>query len=277
MKEQVRRVAGATGMIAPLREARNRIFPELPQSRTRIAALEAENRRLLKEIAPEGQLNSYAEARDLLDNQRIAMILALTLAPDSNCIDVGCHTGAMLAEMLRLAPHGAHLAFEPIPDMYGALRDRFPGVDVRQLALSNTKGEAEFKHVTDLPGYSGLRERSYPHHVSIETITVLTDRLDDVVPPDWVPTLIKIDVEGAEQLVIEGGLATIREHKPTVIFEHGPGASDHYGTGPEDMYRLLHDEAGLRIYDLDGGGPYSLDQFKEEYAKGERWQWVAHR
>lgn len=277
MRDQVKKVTDAAGMIAPLRGARNRIFPEVPQSRTRIAALEAENRRLLHEISPHDELKSYAEVRDLLDNQRIAMILAFTLGPDSNCIDVGCHKGEMLADMLRLAPDGRHLAFEPIPYMYDALRQRFPGVEVHQSALSNKKGDAEFKHVTDLPGYSGLRERSYPHDVAIDTITVRTERLDDVVPESWAPALIKIDVEGAEQLVIEGALETIRTHRPTVIFEHGLGASDHYGTRPSDMYRLLHDEAGLRIYDLDGNGPYSLSGFENEYSKGELWQWVAHR
>ena len=33
----------------------------------------------------------------------------------------------------------------------------------------------------------------------------------------------------------------------------------------------------MRIYDLDGQAPTLFDRLDEEYAKGERWQWVAHR
>jgi FkbM family methyltransferase len=257
---------------APLRGSRNWMFPEIQSARVRIADLEAENRELSttkRAIA--------SDARDRLDNERIAVILAVTLETDSNCVDVGCHEGSILADMVRLAPTGRHIAFEPIPYLFASLLERFPTVDVRQTALADRSGTAEFKHVKDLPGYSGLRERRYPRAVDIETIAVTTERLDDVVPAGWIPTLIKIDVEGAEQLVIEGGLATICAARPTIIFEHGPGASDHYGSGPADIHALLHGEAGLRIYDLDGRGPYSLSEFEEEYAKGKRWQWVAHR
>jgi FkbM family methyltransferase len=205
------------------------------------------------------------------------MILAFTLAPDTNCVDVGCHEGHILEKMIRHAPAGRHLAFEPLPHLHAALVERFPDVDVRQSALSNVNGETSFTHVIDLPAYSGLRERTYPRPVTTRTLSVKTERLDEVVPPNWIPSLIKIDVEGAEQLVIEGGLATISAHKPTIIFEHGPGASNHYGSGPKDLYDLLHTEAGLRIYDLDGNGPYSLAALEEEYGKGERWQWLARR
>ena len=230
MREQLKKIAEAGQLNEPLRAARNRIFPEVPESRTRIAALEAENRKLLHEITPEGSPQTYAEVRDLLDNQRIAMILAFTLSPDSNCVDVGCHEGNMLGDMLRLAPEGRHLAFEPIPYMHAALSARFPDADVRQTALSNSNGETTFKHVIDLPGYSGLRERTYPKAVNIETITVKTERLDDVVPTEnWKPDLIKIDVEGAEQLVIEGALDTISRYQPTLIFRVGSGASNHDG------------------------------------------------
>jgi FkbM family methyltransferase len=241
-----------------------------------VARLRALRLKLRRQV-PAASAESWAELRDRLDNERISMILAFTLAPDSNCVDVGCHEGSVLSEMVRLAPGGSHMAFEPIPEMCAALHERFPDVVVRPVALSNQPGEADFKHVIDLPGYSGLRERTYPKEVNIETIRVRTERLDDTVSPGWAPSLIKIDVEGAEQLVIEGALKTICIFKPTVIFEHGPGAAEHYGTSPAAMHRLLHDEAGLRIFDLDGGGPYCRAAFEEEFGKGERWQWVAHR
>lgn len=59
---------------------------------------------------------------------------------------------------------------------------------------------------------------------------------------------LKIDVEGAEVLVLRGGLRVIKRWKPFIIFEHCLGASDVYGFGPEDVYDLLVKECGLKIY-----------------------------
>jgi hypothetical protein len=61
------------------------------------------------------------------------------------------------------------------------------------------------------------------------------------------------------------------------VFEHGKGASDYYGASPRDVFSLLVNTAGLRIFDLDGNGPYSLPQFEETYDRNDRWNFVAHR
>jgi hypothetical protein len=66
--------------------------------------------------------------------------------------------------------------------------------------------------------------------VSKQMIIVRTERLDRSLPAGYVPAVIIIDVEGAEQQVVEGALETIRRHQPIVVFEHGLGAADHYGT-----------------------------------------------
>ena len=90
------------------------------------------------------------------------------------------------------------------------------------------------------------------------------------------PALIKIDVEGAERQVIEGAIETLRRHAPIVVFEHGPGAQDEYQTSPEQVYDLLVSGAGMRIFDIDGVGPYSRTQFVDVYYK-PIWNFVAHR
>ena len=211
------------------------------------------------------------------DELNMRLLLAFSLAAGSNCIDVGSHDGRFLSEMVRIAPLGHHIAYEPLPPFFTKLTKDFPGVDVRSAALSNVGGTSEFTYVKNLPAYSGFRRRRYPTKPIIETITVQTERLDDRMPPEYIPALIKIDVEGAEQLVIEGAMETITRHRPIVLFEHGMGASDFYGTGPSDIYGLLCDSAGLRIFDLDGYGPYSLPQLEAVYRRNDRWNFVAHR
>jgi hypothetical protein len=95
----------------------------------------------------------------------------------------------------------------------------------------------------------------------VEQLTVRVERLDDALPEGLVPALIKIDVEGAEEQVLTGALETLRRHRPVVVLEHGNRAAE-YGTRPDSIFALLCDEAGLRIFDMDGAGPYTLEQFR---------------
>jgi FkbM family methyltransferase len=213
--------------------------------------------------------------RDRRDHALLHELLAATLAPASNCVDVGAHAGVVLEQLVRLAPRGRHVAFEPLPALHASLAERFPGVDVRRVALSDRAGERDFVHVTTLPGWSGFRARPYPGEQRTEGIHVCSERLDDALPEGYVPTLIKIDVEGAEREVLASGLDTLARHRPVVVFEHGRGSADHYGTAPADVFELLVDGAGLRIFGLDGAGPFSLVAFEDEFARGERVNFVA--
>jgi FkbM family methyltransferase len=220
-----------------------------------------------------------AGLRDRRDFENMRRMLAFLLAPDSNCVDVGAHRGAVLTEMVRVAPKGNHIAFEPIPSLCDILREQFPGVEIRHAALSDHAGEADFAHVKGLAeGWSGLRFRPLPtgEEADVENITVPLEVLDDVLDPDYRPAVIKVDVEGAEQQVLGGALRTLRRHRPTVIFEHGVGSADVYGTSPDDIHGLLTGEGGYRIFDLDGNGPYTLEEFKRTYYACERVNFVAH-
>ena len=254
----MRSVAVATGAERPLRRLRDRAVDWLAPG------------------LHDGWGEDPAKHRNDLDGEQMRRLLAYTLRPDANCIDVGAHQGDVLTDILRVAPRGRHIAYEPLPHLHARLAERFPGVDVRNAALSDRDGESSFVHVRDLTQYSGLRERSYPCAVERELFRVHTERLDDHLPGGWVPAFMKVDVEGAECLVLAGALRTIAEHRPTIVVEHGLGGSDHYGDRPADLYRLLCTEAGLRLFDLDGDGPYSLDRLEESYASGERWNYVAH-
>jgi FkbM family methyltransferase len=205
-------------------------------------------------------------------------LLAWSLGPESCCIDVGAHRGSVLAEMCRVAPQGRHIAYEPLPHLAEELRTEFPNVDVRCAALSDHVGEASFARVRAAEPWSGLLFRPLPGNVepNVEEITVRLEVLDQALPRDFVPALVKIDVEGAEEQVLRGALRTLGDHQPVVVFEHGLGSANAYGTEPDDVFHLLVNEARMRIFDLDGGGPYPLTEFRRAYYASERVNWVAH-
>lgn len=159
---------------------------------------------------------------------------------DTNCIDVGCHKGEIMDLMLHYAPRGKHYGFEPIPDLYRFLKDKYrntPHCTVSDTALSNKSGTTSFNYVVSNPSYSGIKKRDYDRpHEEDTTITVKTELLDHLLDDQYCPGLMKIDVEGAEMLVLEGAAGIIERCHPVIIFEHGLGASDIYGTTPEQVW-----------------------------------------
>lgn len=206
----------------------------------------------------------------------MSVLIAATLPRDGHAIDVGAHRGGVLSELLRVAPRGRHIAYEPLPDCYRYLRREFPAVDVRQAALSDENGETTFLHVEQAPEFSGLRRRNYPGFEDSprKELTVRTQRLDDALPEGFRPNLIKIDVEGAEMLVMRGAAQTLRAYRPAVIFEHGIGAVESYGHVSGEIHDLLCGEIGLRIFDFDGQGPYTRERFIEVFPE-PIWNFVA--
>src|SRR6185312_7241665 len=53
------------------------------------------------------------------------LVMQRVLVPDSVCVDVGCHAGVILRLMMRYAPNGQFLAFEPIPELAAKLHSNF--------------------------------------------------------------------------------------------------------------------------------------------------------
>jgi len=191
----------------------------------------------------------------------IRAILASSLRVDATYVDVGANRGQILREAVRVAPHGRHVAFEPIPALAGAIASSFPGVDCRQLAIGASAGVAQFCHFTQMDGWSGLRrspevsdERGRPEYIDVR-VSTLDGELAAVTP-----SVVKIDVEGAELEVVEGGRAVLREARPVVIFEHVGNAAALYGAPPEGMWDLLG-ELGYRIFSVTGEGPFTRGEF----------------
>ncbi len=208
-------------------------------------------------------------------------IMRKTIQPESVCVDVGCHKGEVLDEMMRFAKHGDFYAFEPIPSMFDQLVTKYDGkVNLFPFALSDTDGETQFQHVVSNPAYSGIKKRTYQGDEKIQVIKVLQKRLDDVIPDNIHVDFIKIDVEGAEMQVLRGAKSTIVRSKPVIIFEHGLGASDHYGTAPEHVYDFMSAECNMSISTMDGflKEEASLDKasFVKQFQEAENYYFVAH-
>jgi FkbM family methyltransferase len=215
----------------------------------------------------------YPAARAALREEiAIRAILAASLAEDASYVDIGTNRGQVLKDAVRVAPRGRHLAFEPIPALAAEVRRTFPDVDCRQLALGARREVAQFCHFRKLDGWSGLRrsaeisdERGEPEFIDVEVST-----LDSEVG-ELVPSVIKIDVEGAELAVLQGARTVLAEARPLIIFEHVATASALYGEEPEALWDLLA-ESGYTVFSVTGEGPLTRSRFA---AAGETVNWLA--
>ena len=72
--------------------------------------------------------------------------------------------------------------------------------------------------------------------------------------------MIKIDVEGAELQVVQGGSALLARVKPVVIFEHVAAAAQLYGSPPAAVWDALV-ELGYEIFSITGDGPFAREPF----------------
>ena len=207
--------------------------------------------------------SSYTQRRGRADHTGMAVALRAALGPGDHAIDVGAHQGDVTRQILQsTGDSGRVLAIEPLPHLAADLRRRLvDAVIVEECALTDGEpGEAEFLHVKNNPGYSGLRERDYPEAPDFEKFKVKTRRLDDLVQQHGIkPRLIKIDVEGAELLVLRGAAQTIKEFKPVVLIEHGTAALG-YGESPATFFDCVT-ELGLRVFNFDGDAPYQRGAF----------------
>jgi FkbM family methyltransferase len=195
------------------------------------------------------------------DELAIRAVLAATLHADDVYVDVGSNRGQLLKEALRVAPQGRHIAFEPIPQLAAELAARFPALDRRQLALGAQEGTASFCYFTKLDGWSGLArnpeisdEAGAPEMIEVQVSTL------DAQLPELAPAVVKVDVEGAELAVLEGGRSLLQRAHPLLIFEHVRPAAELYGASSERIWELLA-EHGYRIFSATGSGPFARADF----------------
>ncbi len=135
--------------------------------------------------------------------------------------DIGANIGYHTALFASLAgSYGKIYAFEPQPALLPNLRRTIAGIPTAtllELALSNTESSLEL-HVPS-HGYHMLASMGDPgvdSHVVV-CKTAMLDKLSalgDIAAPDF----IKIDVEGAEPLVFEGGRHLLDQLQAPIIF-----------------------------------------------------------
>lgn len=145
--------------------------------------------------------------------ERETLEAALIHVSDWRCaVDVGAHIGCWTLELAKR--FGRVVALEPHPENFAALSRnvaRHDNVRRMPLALADCSTARRMSHVG--------RVNSGEWHLSRDGDgpMVPVAPLDSLVLRDV--GLVKLDVEGAEHLVVAGGEATLRACRPVVVLE----------------------------------------------------------
>jgi len=242
-------------------------------------------RRVYEEVAalryPEGTLCSavqngrtwklrrdVAERGELQEFETIAWFREV-VRPGMTVIDVGANVGQMTLEMATLVgSEGRVIAIEPSAGNLEYLRQHIDGngfrdrVDVIEAACSNEDGGDVTFFVGSPDGMSsvgsghnivgGDRITKQSAHLLVHEIRVPRVAIDELCHRLAIrPAVIKIDVEGAELMVLEGAMDTLIQCRPRVRVGFHPFAFD----DPTAASRSLFELARRTGYRIDGVTP----------------------
>ena len=189
-------------------------------------------------------------------------VLKNLIRRDMVVVDVGANIGfytLMLAALV--GDSGQVMAFEPVPDSRAKLaasvaRNRLDHiVRIEPCALSDKPGTTRIVHDADTsnvggahmaPSSGGLPPGVVGHAVEMRC-------LDEFEFPLGVH-FIKMDVEGAEGLVLRGGLRVLRTHRPLLMIEFNDAQLRLVSRINSELLAAEYRKLGYKLYRFVGGG-----------------------
>lgn len=212
-------------------------------------------------VSPDAQLKYLKPNFD----DDLLKIVSSYVRDDSIIWDIGANVGVFALAAASVATKGYVLAIEPDMWLANVIRKSLTltanlnlPVHVLSAAVSDMNGAATFliarrgRASNALESVGGRSQMGgIRHKVLVPTLTV--DTLLDYCPP---PTFVKIDVEGAELLVLKGGARLLSEFRPMIYIEVGKSvASSIANVFRQNRYLLF-----------DGSAPCSESQQLSECA-----------
>jgi FkbM family methyltransferase len=185
-------------------------------------------------------------------------------------LDIGANIGWFT---LVAAKHSGKMgrihSFEPRPETARMLKRTIADNDLRnqvtvwEYALSNSWGKVDlvWRKETQNPGHSYVRGNADETVGNYVSTKVTAAPLDDLLP-DIAPDLIKIDIEGAEPLAIEGAKNAILRKRPAILSELFPEQLERVCGMTAAQYIDQLARLGYSCFSMEGGVPArKLDDF----------------
>jgi FkbM family methyltransferase len=187
------------------------------------------------------------------------------IQPGMVCLDAGANIGCVAVHLANLVgPTGHIFAFEPVPQLFDRLRQNVQRLHLRdvvslyQTALSRETGWATLKAANAYEPNQGMGSLQNTDHPKLRTeIRVPTLTLDEFSESAELTRmdLIKLDTQGAEAWIIEGGYKTLQRFQPDLLMEvssYNLRSFERSGRGLVEMVEKL----GYTCYTLGRRGTF---------------------
>ena len=167
-------------------------------------------------------------------------------------VDVGAHIGYFSLKAARVVGSKGHvIAVEPNPDTMRQLRDNIQAsganaIAVQPVACSVSEGELGlFAALRANTGETSLSRANAQQSGGLGAVYHVRARpLDAIIQESGVSRVdvMKIDVEGAELLVLKGAEQTLARYGPTLIVEVSDGQLQSMGASAAELKEFLRSQ-----------------------------------
>jgi FkbM family methyltransferase len=177
--------------------------------------------------------------------KHIIEIMREILKPGMVVLDIGANIGYHTLISSKLVGNtGKIYSFEPEPHNFKLLLknieiNEFKNIIPINKALSNNIGSTKLFLDTQSDGKHSLSEKNVNTNKFIEVEKITLDSFYENMGENRRIDFIKIDVEGAEGLVIKGGGKLLKENDIMIIMEFIPFYIRNLGASPEKLLSLL--------------------------------------
>lgn len=165
-------------------------------------------------------------------------------------LDVGGNIGDYCCTFARIIGSSGHVhTFEPVPPTINKLEAALDAQGVQNVtlvpkAVSNAPGHIEIHMPGDdhaRPAIHMTERESWDQSQPVQSFACEAVTLDGYVSDQQLGNIdfVKIDVEGAELLVLQGAGNLLQEQSPILFFEMWDSYMRDFGTTPADFCKIL--------------------------------------
>jgi FkbM family methyltransferase len=183
--------------------------------------------------------------------------------PGMICFDIGANFGGVAMHLgRRVSPGGKVHAFEPVPAVRARLKQHAErnGLDeviaVHGVALSDKTGKMSMALAPCDVQNQGMASLVDRDNLALSVVCeVQTQTIDDFVREQNITRadLLKIDIQGAELMLLAGGEHTFGSLSPDLLMEVCPDLLKTVGATSADLIRAV-ERYGYRVFELGRGG-----------------------
>lgn len=204
-----------------------------------------------------------------LEHKVLEYYLLHYLNTGNTFIDGGAHIGQeSIPAAKKIGPTGTVYAFEPNHHAAGALEEK-----CKEMQLDNIKiikkalYNEECKQLLELPDdgkdpvmtqggtfADHSKNRFFPRYRGTYQLEIDCIQLDNFLGPNEIVHMIKLDVQGVEPQVLEGGEKTIQRCLPIILME--------WESIPDSLVEFTHGFLQKYKYDI-----YDLNQYNKKHHK----------